>query len=96
LPFPIDFDGRPYNTLALSCERELHPNFEHAAAPPVDLGVFCPKRHISVPFTCNLIVTKCPLLPPRGENSTLPIPLAEEVKIGDVFDFGHSVLDRNR
>ena len=23
LPFPIDFDGRPYNTLTLSCERVI-------------------------------------------------------------------------
>jgi len=26
LPFPIDFDGRPYNTLTLPCERVI-PNF---------------------------------------------------------------------
>ena len=24
LPFPIDFDGRPYNTLTLPCERVIH------------------------------------------------------------------------
>ena len=24
LPFPIDFDGRHYNTLALPCERMIH------------------------------------------------------------------------
>jgi len=24
LPFPIDFDGRPYNTLTLSCERVIN------------------------------------------------------------------------
>jgi len=23
LPFPIDFDGRPYNTLTLPCERVI-------------------------------------------------------------------------
>ena len=23
LPFPIDFDGRPYNTLTLPCERVM-------------------------------------------------------------------------
>jgi len=23
LPFPIDFDGRPYNTLTLPCERSI-------------------------------------------------------------------------
>jgi len=23
LPFPIDFDGRPYNTLSLPCERVM-------------------------------------------------------------------------
>ena len=26
LPFPIDFDGRPYNTLTLPCERVILPN----------------------------------------------------------------------
>ena len=25
LPFPIDFDGRPYNTLTLPCERVIQP-----------------------------------------------------------------------
>ena len=25
LPFPIDFDGRPYNTLTLPCERVISP-----------------------------------------------------------------------
>jgi len=25
LPFPIDFDGRPYNTLTLPCERVMMP-----------------------------------------------------------------------
>jgi len=24
LPFPIDFDGRPYNTVTLPCERVIH------------------------------------------------------------------------
>jgi len=24
LPFPIDFDGRPYNTLTLPCERVIY------------------------------------------------------------------------
>ena len=24
LPFPIDFDGRPYNTLTLPCERVIN------------------------------------------------------------------------
>ena len=24
LPFPIDFDGRPYNTLTLACERVIY------------------------------------------------------------------------
>ena len=24
LPFPIDFDGGPYNTLTLPCERVIH------------------------------------------------------------------------
>ena len=30
LPFPIDFDGRPYNTLTLPCERviQLKPRHE--------------------------------------------------------------------
>jgi len=23
MPFPIDFDGRPYNTLTLPCERVI-------------------------------------------------------------------------
>ena len=27
LPFPIDFDGRPYNTLTLPCERVIIQNF---------------------------------------------------------------------
>ena len=26
LPFPIDFDGRPYNSLTLPCERVILPN----------------------------------------------------------------------
>ena len=26
LPFPIDFDGRPYNTLTLPCERVMSCN----------------------------------------------------------------------
>ena len=26
LPFPIDFDGRPYNTLTLPCERVILPS----------------------------------------------------------------------
>ena len=26
LPFPIDFDGRPYNTLTLPCERVIRPD----------------------------------------------------------------------
>ena len=26
LPFPIDFDGRPYNTLTLPCERVINDN----------------------------------------------------------------------
>ena len=26
LPFPIDFDGRPYNTLTLPCERVMRHN----------------------------------------------------------------------
>ena len=26
LPFPIDFDGRPYNTLTLPCERVINPH----------------------------------------------------------------------
>jgi len=25
LPFPIDFDGRPYNTLTVPCERACDP-----------------------------------------------------------------------
>ena len=31
LPFPIDFDGRPYNTLTLPCERVI-------STPPRPLG----------------------------------------------------------
>ena len=27
LPFPIDFDGRPYNTLTLPCERVISVYF---------------------------------------------------------------------
>ena len=27
LPFPIDFDGRPYNTLTLPCERVIQHSF---------------------------------------------------------------------
>jgi len=28
LPFPVDFDGRPYNTLTLPCERVISPTFD--------------------------------------------------------------------
>jgi len=29
LPFPIDFDGRPYNTLTLPCERVTSLQYDH-------------------------------------------------------------------
>ena len=33
LPFPIDFDGRPYNTLTLPCERVITVTFKVADGP---------------------------------------------------------------
>ena len=32
LPFPIDFDGRPYNTLTLPCERVIIVTYDSIAA----------------------------------------------------------------
>ena len=33
LPFPIDFDGRPYNTLTLPCERVINEQINVAFSP---------------------------------------------------------------
>ena len=51
LPFTIDFDGRPYNTLTLPCERvingvhRVHCSVLHA------LEIFLVMRYINVRFT---------------------------------------------
>ena len=34
LPFPIDFDGRPYNTLTLPCERVMD-QMTHSRDKPI-------------------------------------------------------------
>ena len=49
LPFPIDFDGRPYNTLTLPCERVIE----------VDNGNSCSSR------TCvdNIVKKRQKLMP---------------------------------
>ena len=44
LPFPIDFDGRPYNTLTLPCERVIHKeqdNVQRTRTPSFAISNTC-------------------------------------------------------
>jgi len=47
LPFPIDFDGRPYNTLTLPCERVIHDPISE-----------CRRKSLSVSNTLNIYITR--------------------------------------
>ena len=59
LPFPIDFDGRPYNTLTLLCERVIGWVFITLSVSYYTIGDYL--ITLSVPSTCHYQLVQPPM-----------------------------------
>ena len=56
-PSPIDFHRRPYNTLALPCERVINNGMRCHLTPLIDVSIRCPTRpvqSVNCSFTCQV------------------------------------------